>query len=205
MQNCKLHTSNSSSLLTSGISDETIGASFGTKVSAYFVLGMTVLLIVKFNSFFASYVFAFFLPEVWKFLCNSQFSARRQQAPELLTAKGKKKIQGGERNLSWVSIGKQPNFDVSSMATGVEVAEDLTGTTWRDDQWFAYYQLHRGTALDYFFLSPFYDRNCNNELARMQALDPSQLAYVSCAVQATHIFFFDHDITSTILLLLRLI
>ena len=30
------------------------------------------------------------------------------------------------------------------------VAEDLTGTCWRDDMWLGFYGLHHANALDYF-------------------------------------------------------
>ncbi|EIE22760.1 hypothetical protein COCSUDRAFT_16273 [Coccomyxa subellipsoidea C-169] len=47
-------------------------------------------------------------------------------------------------------------------------ADELAQTTWRDDAWLAFYPLNVFTALDYFALSPFYDRGCNNELAKLQ-------------------------------------
>lgn len=50
------------------------------------------------------------------------------------------------------------------------VTEDLTGTVWRDDQWLRAFPLTFPSALDYFSLSPFYDRNCNNELAKQQGM-----------------------------------
>jgi hypothetical protein len=43
------------------------------------------------------------------------------------------------------------------------VTEDLTGTCWRDDLWLGAFGLHHGNVLDYFSLSPFYDRACANE------------------------------------------
>jgi hypothetical protein len=52
------------------------------------------------------------------------------------------------------------------MAHGL--GDDLSKTTWRDDQWLSFFPLNIFTALDYFSLSPFYDRSCNNELARAQ-------------------------------------
>ena len=45
---------------------------------------------------------------------------------------------------------------------------DLTGTCWRDDMLLAAFGLHHGSVLDYFALSPFYDRACSNERAFLQ-------------------------------------
>lgn len=52
--------------------------------------------------------------------------------------------------------------------------EDLLGLSWRDDMWLAAFGLHHGNVLDYFALSPFYDRNCNNERALMAGRPRSQ-------------------------------
>jgi mediator of RNA polymerase II transcription subunit 6 len=54
--------------------------------------------------------------------------------------------------------------------------EDQTGVCWRDDQWLQFFPLTRQSALDYFSLSPFYDRSCNNEQAKLQGMDASKLA-----------------------------
>jgi len=54
--------------------------------------------------------------------------------------------------------------------------EDQTGVCWRDDQWLQFFPLTRQSALDYFSLSPFYDRSCNNEQAKLQGMDSSKLA-----------------------------
>ncbi len=56
-------------------------------------------------------------------------------------------------------------------------ADELAQTTWRDDAWLAFYPLNVFTALDYFALSPFYDRGCSNELAKLQG-GGVKLAYV---------------------------
>ena len=42
----------------------------------------------------------------------------------------------------------------------------LGKTCWRDAQWLDFYPLNQFTVLDYFSLSPFYDRSCNNEVAK---------------------------------------
>ncbi|XP_062510814.1 mediator of RNA polymerase II transcription subunit 6-like [Corticium candelabrum] len=47
--------------------------------------------------------------------------------------------------------------------------------SWQDSAWLPH--LNSSTALDYFSQesNPFYDHTCNNELIKMQRLDPSQL------------------------------
>ena len=57
-----------------------------------------------------------------------------------------------------------------------EVLDELGKTRWRDDQWLGFYPLNHFTALDYFSLSPFYDRTCNNEVAKAKNVP---IAYVA--------------------------
>lgn len=52
--------------------------------------------------------------------------------------------------------------------------EDLLGVSWRDDMWLTAFGLHHGNVLDYFALSPFYDRQCNNERGMMAGKPRSQ-------------------------------
>lgn len=48
--------------------------------------------------------------------------------------------------------------------------DDQTGVLWRDDAALAAGPLTRGSVLDYFARSPFYDAQCNNELLRARGL-----------------------------------
>ncbi|XP_068729226.1 mediator of RNA polymerase II transcription subunit 6-like [Montipora capricornis] len=56
-----------------------------------------------------------------------------------------------------------------------ESAESQLGLSWHDSAWIPV--LNRGNVLEYFSqrTNPFYDRTCNNEVVKMQRLDPSTL------------------------------
>jgi mediator of RNA polymerase II transcription subunit 6 len=45
----------------------------------------------------------------------------------------------------------------------------------RDDNFLQNYRLNIENVLDYFYLSPFYDKNSNNEIIKMQHLDSKLL------------------------------
>jgi mediator of RNA polymerase II transcription subunit 6 len=64
---------------------------------------------------------------------------------------------------------------MNAIPEAAAIVEDLTDTSWRDDQWLQFYPLNSFTALDYFSMSPFFVRGSNNELARMQGLDLSKM------------------------------
>jgi hypothetical protein len=51
-------------------------------------------------------------------------------------------------------------------------SEDQTSITWRDPN-YPHALVNRFIALHYFELSPFFDRACNNTLARQQGRDPA--------------------------------
>lgn len=76
----------------------------------------------------------------------------------------------------------------------VPTEEDGTGVVWADKVWLSYFPLNASTALDYFSLSQFYDRSCNNELVKMQRLDPalistmSGIEYELAPQQSEHLF-----------------
>eukprot|EP01023_Acetabularia_acetabulum_P034705 TRINITY_DN3260_c0_g1_i1.p2 TRINITY_DN3260_c0_g1~~TRINITY_DN3260_c0_g1_i1.p2 ORF type:complete len:241 (+),score=45.76 TRINITY_DN3260_c0_g1_i1:338-1060(+) len=73
--------------------------------------------------------------------------------------------------------------------------EDQTHLSWSDPQWMAFYPLDATTVLDYFALSTFYDRTCNNEIAKQRRLPPTDLwklppgiEYVLQTAQPPHLF-----------------
>lgn len=45
---------------------------------------------------------------------------------------------------------------------------DLSNTSFKDVIWLQRFPLSKVSVLDYFSLSPFYDRSCNNEVLKMQ-------------------------------------
>ena len=56
-----------------------------------------------------------------------------------------------------------------------EPSESQLGLSWHDSAWIPV--LNLGNVLEYFSqrTNPFYDRTCNNEVVKMQRLDPSTL------------------------------
>lgn len=52
--------------------------------------------------------------------------------------------------------------------------EDPETVSFIDPVWLQQWGLGPENALDYFALSPFYDKSCNNEQCRMQGVDPRE-------------------------------
>ncbi|CAD7702975.1 unnamed protein product [Ostreobium quekettii] len=68
--------------------------------------------------------------------------------------------------------------------TSYNNTKDLTDFSWRDELWLQYNPLDEVTVLrDYFALSPFYDPECNNEVAKMRNLDISMLPILPPGVE----------------------
>ncbi|KAK2079911.1 hypothetical protein QBZ16_002306 [Prototheca wickerhamii] len=65
----------------------------------------------------------------------------------------------------------------------MEVGADLAHTSWRDDLWVQAFGLSPLNVLDYFALSPFYDRTCLNEQAKLKGLTPKQLAILAPGIE----------------------
>ncbi|KAI5059367.1 hypothetical protein GOP47_0025686 [Adiantum capillus-veneris] len=56
---------------------------------------------------------------------------------------------------------------------------EMTGISFRDQVWLDTFRLERGIVFDYFALSPFYDRACNNEQLRMRCIHPLDVSHLS--------------------------
>lgn len=68
--------------------------------------------------------------------------------------------------------------------TAAAAAESVPGTemtsiSFRDQLWLSAYPLDRNLVFDYFALSPFYDRTCNNEQLRMESIHPLDMNHLS--------------------------
>lgn len=81
--------------------------------------------------------------------------------------------------------------------------EDGTGVVWTDKVWLSYFPLNAASALEYFSLSQFYDRSCNNELVKMQRLDPALMStmagieYSLASHQSEHLFIINKSRRTT--------
>lgn len=72
-----------------------------------------------------------------------------------------------------------PNFDGNPPPLPPPPGTDMTGICFRDQLWLNTYPLDRNFVFDYFALSPFYDRTCNNEQLRMNSIHPLDISHLS--------------------------
>lgn len=70
-----------------------------------------------------------------------------------------------------------PNFEPPPLPP--PPGTDMTGICFRDQLWLNTFPLDRNYVFDYFALSPFYDRTCNNEHIRMNSVHPLDLSHLS--------------------------
>ncbi|KAK9231608.1 hypothetical protein WN943_021846 [Citrus x changshan-huyou] len=71
------------------------------------------------------------------------------------------------------------NLDGAPPAAPPPPGTDMTGICFRDQLWLNTYPLDRNMIFDYFTLSLFYDRTCNNEQLRMRSIHPLDISQLS--------------------------
>lgn len=74
----------------------------------------------------------------------------------------------------------------------VRVDDTLAHQRWNDPQ-FPYNPLDRGTALQYFEFSPFFDVNSNNYAARQRGLDPANEQQLRCVDWVQEAYWLIHS------------
>lgn len=72
-----------------------------------------------------------------------------------------------------------PNMDGNPPPLPPPPGTDMTGICFRDQLWLNTYPLDRNLVFDYFALSPFYDRTCNNEQLRINSIHPLDISHLS--------------------------
>ncbi|KMT14909.1 hypothetical protein BVRB_3g064230 [Beta vulgaris subsp. vulgaris] len=72
-----------------------------------------------------------------------------------------------------------PNSDGTPPPLPPPPGTDMTGICFRDQLWLNTYPLDRNLVFDYFALSPFYDRTCNNEHLRINSIHPLDISHLS--------------------------
>lgn len=60
---------------------------------------------------------------------------------------------------------------MQSIETIEERLFGLKGKVWKDEGWLMSFALNSATAFDYFSQSIFYDKMCNNEVAKAQNIE----------------------------------
>jgi len=79
--------------------------------------------------------------------------------------------------------------------------ESLLYLSWHDSAWIPILNQHN--VMDYFSerSNPFYDRQCNNEIIKMQRLNPDQLRLVVTCYLAYDVFLcsiYSRDLTNDV-------
>lgn len=68
---------------------------------------------------------------------------------------------------------------MAGVVEGGPPGTEMTGISFRDQLWLNSFPLERALAFDYFALSPFYERSCNNEQLRMRSIHPLDTSHLS--------------------------
>lgn len=71
--------------------------------------------------------------------------------------------------------------------------EEQTEIFFRDNRWLEKFPLNKENVLDYFSLSSFYDKTCNNEQIKMQRLELNKLIFM-IGIEYTVIFSQEPDL-----------
>lgn len=90
---------------------------------------------------------------------------------------GKTPVQGKDLRIFIIPLYNQylTVFDNWHINSCLLLVENPLGLSWHDSAWIPV--LNPSNIMDYFSerSNPFYDRTCNNEIVKMQRLNPDQL------------------------------